>query len=60
MCFEFFLQFLYEKILILKELIEMWQKMYVGLHVKHSLFLPDCNQIYNFLIDFWKIIKYQI
>jgi hypothetical protein len=34
--------------------------MYIGLHVKYLLFLPDFNETLNFLTDFQKILKYQI
>ena len=34
--------------------------MYVGLRVKHVLFLSDLNETLIFLTDFQKILKYQI
>jgi hypothetical protein len=34
--------------------------MYIGLHVKNPLFLPDINETRLFTTDFRKILKYQI
>jgi len=34
--------------------------MYVDLHVKYPLFLFDVNKTQIFLIDFTKMLKYQI
>jgi hypothetical protein len=34
--------------------------MYIGLHVKHQLFLSDFNEICCFLTDFRKVLKYKI
>jgi hypothetical protein len=34
--------------------------MYVGLQVKYHLLLSDFSEIWNFLVDFLKILKYQI
>jgi hypothetical protein len=43
-----------------KELSEIWSKMYIGLHVKHPLFLSDFNETLILSADFTKILKYQI
>jgi len=34
--------------------------MYIGLHVKFSLFLPDFYKTWTFATDFRKILEYQI
>ena len=43
-----------------EELSGIWQKMYIGLHVKYRLFLSDSNEIWIFWPDFRKILKYKI
>ena len=35
-------------------------KMYIGVHVKCPLFLPDCNQMWFFSKGFHKSSQYQI
>jgi hypothetical protein len=42
------------------ELSEIWSKMYIGLHVKYSLFLSDFNGTWTLLKDFSEKRKYQI
>jgi len=39
---------------------EVLSYIYVGLHVMYLLFLLDFNETWIFLIEFWKILKYQI
>jgi hypothetical protein len=34
--------------------------MYIGLHVKYTLFLYDFSETWIFLRDIWKILKYKI
>jgi hypothetical protein len=34
--------------------------MYIGLHVKYSLFVSDFDETYIFWADFLKVLKYQI
>ena len=34
--------------------------MYLGFNVKYLLFLPNFNQTWTFLTDFWKTLKYQM
>jgi len=36
------------------------KQMYIGLHVKYSLFLTDFNETCNFSVDFRKILKFKI
>jgi hypothetical protein len=58
--FWFSLQLLSETFPILKELSEMWSKMYVDLHAKYPLFLSDFNEIGIFATYFRKLLEYQI
>ena len=58
--FWFSLQILSETFLILRITRQIWWKMYIGLHAKRLLFLPDFNKSWTFLTDFRKIVKYQI
>jgi len=41
------------------ELSEIWTKSYIGVHVKHSLFLSDLNETWIFSTRFRKIFIYQ-
>jgi len=34
--------------------------MFIGLHVKYTLFLSDCNGTWIFSTDFREILKYKI
>jgi len=55
------LQSLPEIFLILKEMSEIWSKMYIGLQGKYPLFLSDFMKFELFLTDFQKkILKYQV
>ena len=36
----------------------MWSKMYIGLHVKYTLFLSDFNETWIFLLDFRNILNF--
>jgi len=41
-----------------KELSEIYSYMYICLHEKYPLFLPDINKTSIVLTDFWKLIKF--
>ena len=41
------------------ELSEKWSNMYIGLHVKYSLFLSKFNYVLNFSTDFRKVLRCQ-
>jgi hypothetical protein len=58
--FWFYLQLLSATFLILRILIEVWSKIYTGLHVKYLLFLSDFNQTWIFSSHFRKIPQYPI
>jgi hypothetical protein len=47
-CFDFLCKFCLQHFAFLIELNEMWQKMYIGIHVKYPLFLSDCNETWIF------------
>ena len=55
----FFLQIFSEAFFVIRKLSEIWQKMYIGLHVKYPLFLSDFSKTLCFSADFRKIFKYQ-
>jgi len=40
------------------ELGEIWSKMYIGVHVKYSLYLSGCNETWIFATDSWKTLKF--
>jgi hypothetical protein len=58
--FWFSVELLSETFLILGWIQRDTIEMYIGLHVKHPLFLSDFNKNWIFLKDFKKITKYQI
>jgi hypothetical protein len=59
--FWFSLQLLFEAFLILRRNErDIIKKMYIGLHVKYTLFLPDFNDARIFLTDFLTIPKHKI
>jgi hypothetical protein len=59
--FWFFLQSLSETFIKKKKKwSELLSYINVGLHVMYLLFLLDFNETWIFLIEFWKILKYQI
>jgi hypothetical protein len=58
--FPFYLQILSETFLIPERNKRDMIKMYIGLHVKYLLFLPDFNKTRIFSTDFRKILKYKI
>ena len=43
MCFDFHYNVCLKLFSFYEELIEIWSKMYIGLHVKYPLFLSDFN-----------------
>jgi hypothetical protein len=60
MCFNFLYKFCLKHFSFYEELSEILTKMYIGLHVKYRLLLPDFNETWIFLTGFRKILKYQI
>ena len=59
-CFDFLYNFCLQHLSFWEELSEIWSKMCIGLHVKHSLFLLQFNGTGIFCTVFRKILKYQI
>jgi hypothetical protein len=63
MGFWFSLQF-FQIYLILRrsarDIIINMHRLYIGIHVKYTLFLSDFNKIWTFSTDFRKILKYDI
>jgi hypothetical protein len=58
--FEFFYNFFPKRFSFQEEMRDIWSKMYIGLHVKHPLFLSDFNGTWIFSVKFRKILKCQI
>ena len=60
MCFDFLYNFCLKHFLFWADLREVLSQMYIGIHVKYSLFLPDFNESRIISRDFRKVLKYNI
>jgi hypothetical protein len=59
-CFDLLYNFCLKNFSFLEEMRNIWSKMYIGLHVKYSLFLSDFSEIWIFPTVFRKVLKCQI